>query len=946
MYARRFFLYVFLLLVQAAMPLAQAAGQGRPRLSQSAAGDGALCVAVAPEDHVTYGFAYPLTHILLIPSGSNGLTAYRRYSVRDPWTPLVEKHAGDLFDGIDAVRFDYGHARAYVSIAFPSTSDSVFVRITDAGGAAIASSHEGLAKYYDNRAAAVVVTADDWWVYTDSAFVQAIDQWRSRGLWVTAGVITGLDRCNDSTWTSIQNQLDSGYVEVASHSRSHIPTPYPSVVSEVVGSCQDLKDRLVLPPAFRNGDREYVYTWISPYGSYDSDIDKQVTKAGYLVPRLTNRNFSSFSDWQTTGNKFGPSGVAYEVGPDPNRGVTNLATLNSTFDGIVGQGGIYVLYTHPKVLSDSGEWSKPYLPSHMDYISRRPDVWYTSLGHLYLYHLPEMMLVPEIVPVNVVVNGNFEAGVAPWTRYSNGGSGNTFSVVAATSGAEGVWMGRVTLGATIGTNNQLYQKGIRLESGGVYRMQYRVSASRSTSIRVRVIEQDDDYTVYGFPFVTHSVTTGWKTNTVDFTAGNFAGTVSDAMLQFYFVSSTPSTTIYLDDIRIGPREPVGLPTRVRFAVQPATAQPGAVVTPPITVRIEDDQGVLMTGENRLVSLALGSDPPGATLGGTTSVYSVGGIATFADLTVDRAGSGYTLHATSAGLQSAVSDLFNVTAPEEPPPPTVENRVFNGNFEAGVVPWTRYSNGGSGNTFSVVAATSGAEGLWMGRVTLGATIGTNNQLYQKGIRLDSGGVYRMQYRVSASRSTSIRVRVIEQDDDYTVYGFPFVTHSVTTGWKTNTVDFTAGNFAGTVSDAMAQFYFVSSTPSTTIYLDDVRIVASSGGGGPLGKGSDDAAMGRPNLEDGRPMVFGLSQNYPNPFNPTTIIKYQVPAQDGFDGPVASDVWLAVYDMLGREVAVLVDEKKPAGKYEVEFDGTRLSTGMYLYRFTAGTFIDCRRMMLIK
>ncbi len=940
MRALRCVLYVVLPLVQTAIPFALATAQVRPRLYESAASDGALSVAISPMDHATYGFAYPLTHILLIPSGTTGLTAYRRYSARDSWTPLAEKHAGDLYDGVEAVRFDHGQARAYVSVAFQATSDSVYIQFLDAEGRSRPASHQGLAKYYDNRAAAIVVTADDWWLYTDSAFVEAIDQWRSRGLWVSAGVITGPDRCNDSVWTSIQNQLDSGFVEVASHSRSHIHTPYPNVASEVVGSSQDLKEKLVLPPAFRNGDREYVYTWISPFGSYDNDIDRQVSVAGYLIPRLTNKSFSTFSEWQATGSRFSPSGVEYEIGPDPNRGVTDLTKLNSTFDGIVRQGGIYILYTHPKVLSDSGEWSKEYLPSHMDYISRRPNVWYTSLGHLYLYHLPEIALE------NSVVNGGFEGGVAPWSRYSNGGSGNAFSVVPATSGAEGVWMGRVTLGATIGTNNQLYQKGVRLESGKAYRMQYRVSASRSTTIRVRVIEQDEDYTVYGFPFVSHAVTSEWKTNTVEFTAGNFAGTVSDAMVQFYFVGSAPSTTIYLDDIRISPKESVGLPTRLRLAVQPAATEAGAVMTPPITVRIENDQGTLMTGESRLVSLALSAGTPGAILGGTTAVLSVGGIAAFPDLTVDRAGVGYTLYASAGELQPAVSIPFTVASPEQPPPTGVANSVVNGGFEGGVAPWSRYSNGGSGNAFSVVPATSGAEGVWMGRVTLGATIGTNNQLYQKGVRLESGKAYRMQYRVSASRSTTIRVRVIEQDEDYTVYGFPFVSHAVTSEWKTNTVEFTAGNFAGTVSDAMVQFYFVGSAPSTTIYLDEVRIVPASTGSGGLGKAPDEEAKGGPDVEDGRPIVFGLSQNYPNPFNPTTIIKYQVPAPVGVDGPTVSDVRLAVYDMLGREVAVLVDERKAAGRYEAEFDGTHLSTGVYLYRLAAGAYNDCRRMVLIK
>jgi GH35 family endo-1,4-beta-xylanase len=88
----------------------------------------------------------------------------------------------------------------------------------------------------------------------------------------------------------------------------------------------------------------------------------------------------------------------------------------------------------------------------------------------------------------------------------------------------------------------------------------------------------------------------------------------------------------------------------------------------------------------------------------------------------------------------------------------------------------------------------------------------------------------------------------------------------------------------------------------------------------------------------PEVFALSQNYPNPFNPTTVIRYQI--------PVASDVKLAVYDVLGREVSVLVNEKKAPGSYEARFDGSGLSSGVYLYRLVAGSFALSRKLVLMK
>ncbi|MGA9120164.1 MAG: glucoamylase family protein [Bacteroidota bacterium] len=95
----------------------------------------------------------------------------------------------------------------------------------------------------------------------------------------------------------------------------------------------------------------------------------------------------------------------------------------------------------------------------------------------------------------------------------------------------------------------------------------------------------------------------------------------------------------------------------------------------------------------------------------------------------------------------------------------------------------------------------------------------------------------------------------------------------------------------------------------------------------------------------PTGFALFQNYPNPFNPTTVIGYTVGGARG-QGLGASNVWLGVYDVLGRVVAKLVNEKKAPGSYTVEFDGTNLASGVYFYRLQAGTNVETRRMVLMR
>jgi len=93
-----------------------------------------------------------------------------------------------------------------------------------------------------------------------------------------------------------------------------------------------------------------------------------------------------------------------------------------------------------------------------------------------------------------------------------------------------------------------------------------------------------------------------------------------------------------------------------------------------------------------------------------------------------------------------------------------------------------------------------------------------------------------------------------------------------------------------------------------------------------------------VDAGLPKVFALEQNYPNPFNPSTTIRYQL--------PVASEVKLEVYDVLGKKIATLVNERQSAGSYQVVWNASGLSSGTYFYRLQAGTFVETKKMIMVK
>jgi len=331
--------------------------------------------------HIDYGLKYPVTYEFGIPQDSENINVYRKYNASQDWFLIDKKTSNDFFNGIEAVRFDYDENIAYVSVGFSILSDTIYIKIENNINEKIHISFKRISKHYDNRRAAVTVTADDWADYSNEKFIQACQNFRSYNLWYSVAIVTRwID--NQSTWNDIQGQLDDGLIEVVSHSRTHPYVPYADLEGEVVGSKQDIINNLDLLNLNRSGSKEYVYTWVAPYGEYSEAIDTMTSNAKYLVSRLFYYNNIYFSDWDSNLNKFNPVNASIEVGNSSYWGSTDINELNAAFDNAIDSKGIYHLVTHPNIL----EWDKDFTWSHLEYISNRRDIWYVGFGHLYLYH--------------------------------------------------------------------------------------------------------------------------------------------------------------------------------------------------------------------------------------------------------------------------------------------------------------------------------------------------------------------------------------------------------------------------------------------------------------------------------------------------------------------------------------------------------------------------------
>lgn len=149
------------------------------------------------------------------------------------------------------------------------------------------------------------------------------------------------------------------------------------------------------------------------------------------------------------------------------------------------------------------------------------------------------------------------------------------------------------------------------------------------------------------------------------------------------------------------------------------------------------------------------------------------------------------------------------------------------------------------------------------------------------------------------------------------------------------DASTGNFSFPVSDKVYSYQINYINSSQVYYMNNTIVhpgetnVTVNFSTTPLAVKSGSSSI---------PKVFSLGQNYPNPFNPTTNITYQL--------ATAGRVTLKVYNILGQEVATLVNGEKSAGRYKVEFNGNNLSSGIYLYKLSAGNFTNVKKMILLK
>jgi hypothetical protein len=187
------------------------------------------------------------------------------------------------------------------------------------------------------------------------------------------------------------------------------------------------------------------------------------------------------------------------------------------------------------------------------------------------------------------------------------------------------------------------------------------------------------------------------------------------------------------------------------------------------------------------------------------------------------------------------------------------------------------------------------------------------------------------------------------------------YEVTPGTKGNEIKLTVANVSETNPATNVNVILLKESPSLTFSKEDATIEMIEAKAGATATFTFDVNRNAPvNKKDtvefmitssdgimvtkqfifnySGPKEFKLEQNYPNPFNPTTTIQYQLSQN--------VKVTLKVYDILGSEVATLINEEQEAGYKEVKFNAVNIASGMYVYRLTSGNYVSTKKMMVVK
>jgi PKD repeat protein len=505
-------------------------------------------ISIDAASHRKFGLYYPATYKFRLQPGASRLSTQVRYG-QGSWQTLPEKGSGEIFNGVDAVRFDYAGGFAYVSASFNKAYDSFYIRFLNSAGQPVPADFVSIPKYYDDRAAAVSIVLDDWNIAFDGLFDKAVGYLQGDQLYFSVAVIAG-----DVNFGSLQQHIDrvGDLMEIASHSQHHPCTAEAYAVSGYGAETAGSRDELAANLSFDH--KPYVPLYVEPCGYSDPGLESAVTAANYLVERCSNNFFYSgaeFVAWDPALGRYGRAAETFDDGPAGDTPAL-LTEANAAFDKVLGLGGIYTLVDHPNPKKDYW-YDNSYFLQHLDYIKGRSDIWYVPFGQMYQYHFLQEMRgnlrvqslgnlpaqvkfaatpVTGTVPLTVTFTDSSTGSIAAWSwDFGDATTASSRNPVHLYSRA-GSYSAKLTVTSSDGSGTSTAAKAIT------------VTPRADTTVRITSPWTGSRFTAPAtFTLAaTASAGTGATIRQVDFYAGNsLVGTSATSPYCFIWRAVTPGT---------------------------------------------------------------------------------------------------------------------------------------------------------------------------------------------------------------------------------------------------------------------------------------------------------------------------------------------------------------------------------------------------------------------
>ncbi len=497
--------------------------------------------------------------------------------------------------------------------------------------------------------------------------------------------------------------------------------------------------------------------------------------------------------------------------------------------------------------------------------------------------------VPLAAPGSLVANPGFESELTSWVCNTNGAA-----MLAVIPAGEKSPLAASLVIQRQDSNITLYQSGIPLEPFAHYRLTYSARCNTGHDVSVSLIRHTPPYNSYGLAERVCDLGREWTSFSIDFFTEGFTGLVNDGRIMFRFAGLAESGDEYLfDNIAL---ERITSPDAASTVRHPSDVSGGA--GKPVLFRVVAPQATRFQWQKN------GEDIPGA----DWNRYATPA------LTAADSGTEFSCRVTGpAGVLQTRSAVVHVH--NEP-----VSLVRNHRFDEGTQGWEMAANAPA--SLAVEGPSS------IAHVSIQKSH-PNLQLLAGGIELIGGARYLLSFRARSSTGHDVAVSLVKHTPPYTPYAPDLTLIDLSTDWRDHTMSFVATDGMGVVADARLMFWMTPyASDGDEYYFDDVMLEEVIAG--PTTETAGESTQS--------PLIFALEQNTPNPFNPETSISFTIEARQ--------HVRLVVYDLLGREVARIVDAHLDPGSHTARYRAAGMASGVYFYRLETARQVATKKMMMVR